>query len=172
MNQKEWLRAAGHHRPILNKRQYGAALSLERNGSQAAAHHLCCGGRGREGAHWISLFVHSVTSHSNPAMPSASLRAAEPRFISLLAQAKVQLLAPAHIPAAQPCTAALCSTTRTLSNLPCSHCWSCSEPGAGLEISQRLAQPQRLSHFYELSCLEFTFFTGIRWSTGVCSLNK
>jgi len=38
---------------------------------------------------------------------------AKPRFSSLLALAKVQLLAAAHTPAAQLCTAALCSSTWT-----------------------------------------------------------
>lgn len=132
----------------------------------------------KEGAHCSSLFMHNLHFHSNPAMRSASLGAAESKFSSLLALARIQLLSPAHTPAA------LCSSLGARAEtLPKEH-WgkpwvTCSAPSANPALSWRLywripntkSNPNNYIIFMNYKNV-LAFFTGVSWATGVLILNK
>lgn len=148
MNQKKWLRAAGHHGSVLNKRQYRAALSRSMPGAKLLLITSAVKGEGgKEGAH-CSIFLCTIYFPQQPSHALCLFGSS-----SLLALARINLLSPAHTPAAQKCPAALCSSTghqgrnssqgalgKALSNLPCSQCWSCSELETRPENSQHLIQ--------------------------------
>lgn len=151
----------------------------ERARSQAAAHHLCCKGWGREGRSTLQQsFYAQPTFHSNPVMLSASLGAAGSKFSSLLALARIQLLSPTHIPAA------LCSSLDIgAETLPKEH-WgkpwvTCSAPGTDPAMSWRLYQrvpntssnPNNYIIFMNYKNV-LAFFIGLSWATGVLILNK
>lgn len=188
MNQKKWLRAAGHHRSVLNKRQYGAALSRSMLGARLLLITSAVKGEGgREGGeeHTVAGFL--CTTYF-PQQASHALCLFGSSWVKVqLSLCSSQDSAP--FSSSHPCcsTVSCCPLLQHmdiraegLPKQPWGKPWvTCSAPSADPALSWRLDQriPNTSSNPNNYIILMnyknvLTFFTGLCWATGVWILNK